>query len=339
MEDNFNINNENSEEKSTIRFDVKETVDIVSTENTDKKSKPAIIIVIAVILVAVVCGLVFYFAGSKDATSSEEETTTDLYSIDYNALESAFNEENFTNEEGASISAEEYKEYVQNIVSEATTALNDSLLSANPHTIVEKTTVPGEETTKSAYDMASCEALVKAFLDRSCYLEGSLTDAGGSTPVAVAFDGNNFEMLTNLDGTEVAIIKIDGKLYFKRAALKQYAQLTDAVMQTFGLSVDMLTFDFSDKNYDSMKDSLTSITDVTIDEKDGVCFRYDKNGGFFNFYFIDNQLVQLDVGESSQVNSQFIISYFTASVPGDMLSLKGYKETGFMTLFADFMDE
>lgn len=346
MDENFNINNEqnddttaSSEEKPDIRFEVKETVDVVPAETKPENKKNIIFIIIAIILVAVVCGVVLFFVTDKDDDENPTETTTvSDDTIDYDALEDAFNSEGFTNEEGQSISAEEYKDYIQNIVSEATTVLSEN--NENPHTIVEVTinaNANGEAQTEKTYDKDACEAIVKAFLDRSCYLEGSFYDDAGATPLAAAFDGDNFEMLTNIEGTELSVVRIDNKIYFKRTALKKYAQLTDAVMQMVGLSADIFSFDFGDKTYNEMKDHLTSITSVTIDGKDGVCFRYDKNGGFFNFYFINNELVQLDVGNDTQINTQFIISHFSSSVPGDMLSFKGYEEAGFMSLFADYM--
>ncbi len=348
MDENFNINNNDNEsvapenEKQTgIRFSVKETVDIVSTENvsSNKSNKTAIIILIAVVIIAIICGLILFFVNDEE-NNSETETTTEPFSINYEDLENAFNSESFTNKEGQSISAEEYKDYIQSIIDEASTVLNENTGSANPHSIVENTTNKNTSSEDKQpvlnYDKNICESYVKAFLDRSCYLEGALVDAG---PVAAAFDGDNFEMLTSLDGTEISIIRMDGNIYFKRTALKQYAQITDAVMQMFGLSANMFSFDFGDKDYNEMKDHLTSIIPVIIDGEDGVCFRYDKNNGFFKFYFVNNKLVQLDVGEDKQIISSFIITHFSASVPGDMLSLKGYTETGFISLFADYMDE
>ena len=348
MDENFNINNNENEsvapeteEQTGIRFSVKETVDIISTEgvSTNKSNKPAIFILIAVVIIAIVCGLVLFFVNNEE-NGTETETTTEPFSINYEDLENAFNSESFTNEEGQSISAEEYKDYIQSIIDEASTVLNENTGSANPHSIVENTTNKNTASEDNQpvlnYDKNVCESYVKAFLDRSCYLEGALVDAG---PVAAAFDGDNFEMLTSLDGTEVAIIRIDGNIYFKRTALKQYAQITDAVMQMFGLSANMFSFDFGDKDYNEMKDHLTGITPVIIDGEDGVCFRYDKNNGFFKFYFVNNKLVQLDVGQDKQIISCFIITHFSSSVPGDMLSLKGYTETGFVSLFADYMNE
>lgn len=336
MNENSDIKNNQNKEKNDISFEVKETVDIVPAEKKNNNNTP-IIIIIAIVLIAIISSAIFFFVKKDDNKSSQEDeiTTSSSASIDYESLENAFNSESFTNEEGQSVSSEEYKDYVQNIVSEATTILN-STVSA-PHSIVEKTTSANEEKTELAYNKEKCEILIKAFLDRSCYLEGALNDSNGTTPVAVAFDGDNFEMMTSLEGTEISVVKIDGKIYFKRTALKQYAQLTDAVMQSFGLSVDMLAFDFGDNNYDSMKNQLTSITPVTIDGKEGVCFRYDKNDGYFKFYFVNDELVQLDIGNETEMISQFIISHFSSAVPGDMLSFKGYKEAGFMSLFADYM--
>lgn len=341
MSENPYTENKPNKENSDINFEIKDNINIV-TETKKQSNKATAIIAVSILFVVIIASVIFLLAKKDDnvGKTEDESSTAASQIIDYEEIESAFNSESFTNEEGQSVSADEYKDYVQNIVSEATTKF-DNHAEATTHSIVENTTAASqdknEEQTKLSYNKEKCESIIKTFLDRSCYLEGSLNDKNGTTPVAVAFDGDNFEMLTNLDGTEVSIVKVDGKVYLKRTALKQYAQLTEAVLQSFNLSVDMLAFDFGDNNYDSMKDKLTNITPATIDGKDGVCFRYDKQGDFFKFYFVDDQLIQLDVGNETTIRAQFIISYFSSAIPGDMLSFKGFKESGFVSLFADFM--
>ena len=343
MNQNPDMENKQNESDNDIRFEIKENVNIVPAKK-NQNNKTTVIIVVAILLIAIVSSAVFFLVKKDDNKDNTEAETSSSQSasINYEALEDAFNSESYTNEEGQSVSVEEYKDYVQNIVNEATTTFNSNT-PTTPHSIIENTTAANvnaeaeDEPTTLSYNKDKCEVIIRSFLDRSCYLEGSITDNNGTSPVAVAFDGDNFEMMTNIEGTEISVVKIDGKLYFKRTALKQYAQLTEAVMQSFGLTIDMLAFDFGDNNYDNIKNKLNSITPVTIDGKDGVCFKYDKDEGFFKFYFIDNELVQIDISNGTEIVSQFIISHFSSAIPGDMLSFKGYKEAGFVSLFADYM--
>ena len=46
---------------------------------------------------------------------------------------------------------------------------------------------------------------------------------------------------------------------------------------------------------------------------------------------------QLVYNADGTISSQFAISYFSESIPGDQLTLKGYEKTSIGTLFADLM--
>lgn len=357
MDENINLNNEEksaNSQHSDVRFDVESRVDIVSSEAPKKNNKLTAIIVVIVIVAAVACGLVYFFT-SNDNDDNNNDTIGEQSSqlddgIDYDALVNSLNAESFTDEEGQSISKEEYIEHIQGIISEATTTISGNISSVNPHTIVENTTQSSNnneqgnnaqnediQTNASSFDKEKCEAKIKAFLNRSCYVRGAIYDSTGGTPVVAAFDGENLEIITNLDGTEISFLKLDGKLYLKRTALKQYAELTDTVMDMFGMSIDDLNFNFGNGDYDDVKDHLTGTTAVTIDGKEGVRFEYNKNGGIFRFYFVNDELVELDIGTESEIDTQLSVSYFSEAIPGDMLTLKGYTASSFMAMFADFM--
>ncbi len=338
---NFNKENEeinNEEVNENVLFDVENTVGVVPVEESKKNNKTTLIIV-AVILVAVICGLVFFFTqkGGDDSAADVEAEVTDTSfwgDIDYQALEDALEEESFTDTEGQQISKDEYAEYIQSIVNEATTTISEDVGSVSPVIIGDGNASDSKELEVSDV----CTAQVKGFLDRSCYMEGALYDEAGGSPITIAFDGDNFEMATNLEGIEVSVLRIDGAIYFKRTALKQYCELTDAVMEMFGLSMDLFDFDFGDVDYDAIKDNLVGITAVTVNGQEGVCYEYNKTeSDFFKFYFVNDELVELDIGTNGQVDTQFIMSKFSLSIPGDMLTLKGYESAAFLSMFADLM--
>lgn len=343
MNDDMNFNNENEEvnteeSNDNVLFDVENTVDVVSVESVKKNNKTTIIIVVAVILVAIVCGLIFFLTRSSDGEDSAVDAQTESASvhddIDYQALENALEAESFTDTEGQQISKEEYAEHIQSIVSEATTTINENVGSVSPVIIGDSDDSDSEELEISDV----CTAQVQGFLDRSCYMEGAIYDAAGGSPVTIAFDGDNFEMATNLEGIEISVLRLDGVIYFKRTALNQYAELTDAVMEMFGLSTDLFDFDLGEVDYNTIKDKLVGITAVTVNGQDGVCYEYNKTESeFFKFYFVNDKLVELDIGTDGQVDTQFIITEFSLAVPGNMLTLKGYESAAFLSMFADLM--
>lgn len=337
-----------------VSFNAGEPMETVKKQPNDpKKSKLPLIILICVLIVAIAVGVIIYAVKSKSPgntpANGEISTADDAIYPDAQGLIDYFNEamsESLTNEQGNVISKEEYVQSVQQQVQEATTTLSADIGVTSPFVIEEPTTQKdsaastGNTTTAQNTDLTKqAEAQIKAFFDRSCFIRGALYSMNEGDPMSMAFDGDNFEVLTNLDGTEVSIVKLDGKMYIKRPALKQYIELTDGVMELMGITPEDFNFSFGDVGYDDIQKNLMATYDVKIDGKDGVCFQY-KNGNdqIFRFYAADGSLKQIDICDSEgNVDSQIAISYFSETIPGDQLTLKGFTESSIAAMFADLM--
>lgn len=341
---------ENEENGANVDFSAKKELDTVKINPESKKNKKLpIIIIVCVLVIAIVAGVIVYAVkkgGGKpngDNIVDEPSSAETLQSFDEQQLMSYFDKqmsEGLTNEEGVSISKEEYIADIQQKVQEATTVLSTDVGNSSHYVITENTTAPiTNGTTASDKDQVDkAQAQIKAFFNRSCYMRGALYADGVGDPMSMAFDGDNFEVLTNLDGTEVSILRLDGTLYLKRPALKQYVELTDSVMDVIGISADDFNFSFGTKNYDDMKSKLIGTYDIAVDGANGVCHRYESEEQIFNFYSVDGELKQIDICDSDGViDSQLTIDYFSESIPGDQLTLKGFESTGIMVLFADLM--
>lgn len=359
MDENMGMNNENKpeNEQSGVRFDVENTVEVVSVDNAAKKSsKLPVIIVAAVLVVAVIVAAVVFFVGSGDESqddvnlvgeeaSTDEENTTDVLFWYIDAEE----QEGFTDEEGVSITKEEYVSKIQTVVNEATTTLSEDVGSYNPNTIVENTTVAvtqGTQGTQSTQgtqavdteNVDKAEAEIKAFFNRSCYMKGAMYGSGEGNSLVMSMDGDNFEILTNLDGTEVSVLCLDGVLYIKRPATMQYLELTEAVMSLIGMDFSDMNFDFGDADYNSMKEKFVGTYEVDINGESGICHEYKSEDQIYRFYSVDGSLKEIDICDSNGVSdTQLVIDYFSQSIPGDQLTLKGYTASSVTTIFADLM--
>lgn len=318
-----------------------------------KKSKLPVILLVCALIIAIAAGVIIYLVKNKqpDDTPAGNEVSTGDNAVypDSEALMDYFNEamsETLTNAQGNVISKEEYIQSVQQQIQEATTTLSADIGVTSPYVIEEPTTTQNGSSSSSGSTTAQntaltekAEAQIRAFFDRSCYIQGALYSMNEGDPMAMSFDGDNFEVLTNLDGTEVSIVKLDGKMYIKRPALKQYIELTDAVMNLMGISPDDFNFSFSDVGYDDIKKNLVATYDVKIDGKDGVCLQYkNSDNRIFKFYAAEDSLRQIDIcDEDGNVDSQITISYFSETIPGDQLTLKGFTESSIAAMFADLM--
>lgn len=335
--------NENSENSTFVDFSAGAALNTVAAQTENKNKKLPIIIIACVVVIAAVVGIVIYFTSSKKSPEVPIETTEEFWDdqkiLSY--FDSHFPEEEMTNEEGASISRQEYINTIKEKVQEATTSLSADVGNKSTVVIEDKTSAPVKQGTEASnkQQVTKAEAQIKAFFNRSCYFTGALYSGGTGDPMSMAFDGDNIEVLTNLDGTEVSILKIDNKMYIKRPATKQYVELTDSVLKMMGLSADDMTFDFGSATYDEMKSKLTATYDVTVDGKDGVCYLFKGSDRTFRFYSVDGELKQINIYDASgNLDSELYISAFSETIPGDQLTLKGYTESSLMTVFVDLMD-
>lgn len=343
--ENKNLPENTPENENSVNFSANEEITPVKAEEESKSKRLPLVITACVLVIAVIVGAVIYFTTSDGNHGNNHEHATDDGIWDEQKLLSYFDsqlsDEELTDEEGASVSRQEYIKIIQKKVQEATTTLGSNVGTKSPVAIVENTTAAIKQGVTASNTEQADKALaqIKAFFDRSCYFEGALYSSGEGNAMAMSLDGDNMETLANLDGTEVSLLKLDGKLYLKRPAMKQYVEFTDAVTKMMGFSIDDLQFDFGATSYEKMQNKLVASYDVTVDGKDGVCYRYAGTDRTFNFYSVDGELKQITTTDTNGVvDTEIYISKFSESIPGDQLTLKGFTQASLMTMFADFMD-
>ena len=179
---------------------------------------------------------------------------------------------------------------------------------------------------------------ITAFYDRKFYFEGKMFENGEGNPMSMAFDGDNYEVYTQLDGIEISIMKKNGKIYMKRPATKQYVELNDSLMSMLGLSMDDININLGSKDFNSMTPD--SVYDVTINGKPGVCYQYKPDGGGYSeFYAVDGQLKEIDIKDNNfNTQTQLQIDVFSTSIPSDQLNLNGYTQAkSLFSMISDMM--
>lgn len=339
---NFNNTPENQQQADFSANDIITVVD-VKTEN--KNNKLPIILIICVLAIALISGIVLFVLKSQEPEKTPETNITEGSSIHEgnDAFDEFYNEvlqEVITDANGNEISREEYLTQIQQQLQEATTVLSQFVGSESPNKIVENTTTNSsqtETTTANTQHTAKAEAQIKAFFDRSFYLKGALYTNGTGDPICMSMDGDNFEVLTNLDGTELSFLKTDGTMYIKRSATKQYVELNESFFDMLGMDPGMMNFDFGNVSYENIKANIKT-SNVTINGNPGLCYSYKNDTQSFKFFAENGELRQIEIYDTDgSLTSEFAISYFSESIPGDQLSLKGYEKTGMGTIFADLM--
>ena len=331
----------------SVDFSAGDIVTVVAGEDKKKNNLP-VIIAACLLAVVVVIAAVLYFVKSADDNKDNDDTPVSQSQEDnanhqHSPYDELLNEaltEVITDVQGNVVDREEYIENIKQQVQEATTTLSNDVGTESPNQIVENTTqaVGNGTEAEDKEQVDKAKAQIQAFLDRSCYIQGAMYAGGTGDPLAMSFNGDEFEILTNLDGTEVSIMRVDGVMYIKRPATKQYVELTDTVMDMLGLDPEMFNYSIGGADFSTMQSNLFATYDVTVNGEKGVCHEYVNNEQTFRFYSVDGQLKQIDTCDASgEVASQIIVSYFSESIPGDQMTLKGYEKSSSTALFADML--
>ncbi|MBO5934604.1 MAG: hypothetical protein J6Q94_03850 [Clostridia bacterium] len=365
MDNNNNNNNNIPENQNDVSFETFDNFTVVESNDKAKNNKLPVIIIICVLAVALLAGIALFVAKSidKNTEPTTTERVTESHSTDTEKIEEFLDEikqEKITNESGSEISREEYLTLLQQQLVEATTMLQQNVGITSPHIIVEQTTTatsttaasnsnsnssagkpqttkPQTETTTAKKTNERVDAQIKAFFSRKFYIQGAFYSGNTGDPLYMSMNGDSFEVLTNLEGTELSFLRIGKSMYLKRPAVRQYAELTPSFFDALGMDPALMQFDFGNTTYNDVKDKFT-VYDVSINGRPGVCYYYKNSEQAFKFYAADDELKQIEIyNANGTIASQFAIDYFSEAIPGDQLTLKGYEKTGMGTLFADLL--
>ena len=181
---------------------------------------------------------------------------------------------------------------------------------------------------------------IKAFFECRYYLSGRMIENNEPKTVAMAIDGDDYEVFTELDGAEISVMRKDGKTYLKRPSSKQYVAMSETLLKTIGVSPDDFNVSFARADFDSQAPD--SAYDVDIGGTPGVCISYGYSGtAHADFYAVNGNLVEIIYRDDSQYYPIIImIDYFSVNIPDDQISLNGYtKAKSLFDMLSDIMQE
>lgn len=159
-------------------------------------------------------------------------------------------------------------------------------------------------------------------------------------PLSIALRGNDYSIDGVVDGILFRIVCIDGSLYILRPSTKQYAELTDELMNTIGLTREDLVLPFVPQ---SNPESLADIEAFTVEDEgvEYLCTMISnpEKTAAVCYYTIGDKLDEIDVIdlETEEVVSWMTFTTVSDVVPRDYLSLDGYHASEFTDMFADIL--
>jgi len=175
---------------------------------------------------------------------------------------------------------------------------------------------------------------VEAFISGKFYLEGvvySEIEEKGSKktevmPLILAQDGKNYQVTANYSGVSLGMLLLDGKTYIVLPREKQYAELSQTLINMLDLDEGLGVNDFQAITQDSegVADASVSQLSVTINGEPGLCTVYSFSDSVYKLYSIGDELIQIENFDlNGEMTAQIVVDELSAQIPADQLTLKG----------------
>lgn len=327
-------------------------VSAAKSDNERKNKKMEIILIVAaVVIVAAIIITVFVAKGKKDNNPSEltiaEESGGFLPETDgVDDSPVTFTEDVSVSFEGISGSyADDLLEHAT--MAATTVAVKPEVTAPAAAQTTQKPAKPQVSTTKyleettvmtnnPAQGSSGVMNMLTAFFAGKYYMDGTMISGGEKTPLEIAMDGADFQVFSEMDGQDIAIMSIDGDIYLMNPDTKKYTELNAAVKKMMGISDDSFSFGFSNVKFDA--DSPTSVSECTHNGKAAVCYKYKSETNHMEFIAVGDDIVQL-ILYNSQGDADTVVELdeFTAGYPSDMLTFKGYSKTNMISFLSAMM--
>lgn len=217
-----------------------------------------------------------------------------------------------------------------------------SSLSSSGTTQKEQIT-PGQHleatTVKSGTPANSSSAVLKvvnAFFTGTYYMDGDIIKDTEKQPLEMAMNGSDYQVFTEMDGNDISIMYLGGKLYLVSPNDKKYTEVNAAVKKLAGISDDMFSFEFNKVKFDAYSPS--SVTAAEYNGKKAVCYTYEDKSTKLEFIAVNNEIKQMAMYDSDgKAETVLVTDEFSAEIPSEMFNFKGYSKTNIISFMTSFM--
>jgi hypothetical protein len=167
-------------------------------------------------------------------------------------------------------------------------------------------------------------------------MDGTMISGGEKTPIEMAMNGDNFQVFSEMDGQDIAIMKLDGNIYLMNPDTKKYTELNATIKKMMGISDDTFSFSFNNVSFNAY--SPASVTECTHNGRSAVCYKYRSSTNHMDFIAVGNEVVQM-ILYNAQGGTDTVVEFdeFTAGYPEDMLTFKGYSKTNMISFISSMM--
>lgn len=179
-------------------------------------------------------------------------------------------------------------------------------------------------------------AAIYAYMSGQYYIDGKMYSGGEITEVSLAISGKDFYTSADIEGMSVSILYKGNKIYFIKNDTKQYIELSDVLLDSYDIDLSEMEelteyFNLTQYNFTGFDRYSSKVDGQTAD-----CFKYYNDDMSVVFYFVDDELKQIDMGDGNgNANSTVTVNEFSPEVPAGMMSLSGLTRTTLLGFFGE----
>lgn len=223
--------------------------------------------------------------------------------------------------------------FSQQSTSGSTSAAKPTTPTVTPEQHLEATTI---KTNTPAQSSNNATKVISAFFNGKYYLDGSMISDSEKTPMEIAMNGADFEVFSEMEGTDIAVLNLGGKLYLLNPETKKYAEINSAVKKMMGMDEDAFEFSFNKIKFDP--NAPASITEATYNGKKATCYTYKNDETTIEFIAVNDEIKQMAMyDKNGKADTILIADEFTAEIPSNMLTLKGYSKQNIISFMSSMM--
>lgn len=309
----------------------------------DNKMKLVVIGIVVLVIIAVVATVIIVKSKSERGDGMEN-ITAESSGDSMNENGSVFEPVTFTDDVSVSFTgvSQEFGEEFENhqITTSTTVAYKPNTQTTTKKQNAEKTTAYSEKKTEKTDVNSSANSKVlsdiDSFFSGVIYFDGTTISNGSTSDMEFAMNGSDFQVFSQMDGKDIAVMNYKGKLYIMNPDSMKYTEINAAVKSMMGVSEDDFKFEFTNVRFDGK--SPTSVTQAKYDGKDAVCYLYKNETDRIEFISVGNEVKQM-TQYSSDGTAKTVLQAdeFTSKIPNDMLNFQGYSKTNIISFMKDFM--
>ena len=185
---------------------------------------------------------------------------------------------------------------------------------------------------------------IQAYISGNYYISAVMHADGVDTEMKFATNGSDFYTTSDIEGMNLGILFKNDKIYMINNTEKKYIDL-DSIMAMVGgeTGLDMSelsemtdVLDLSGYNFDNFEESQVDFEGQTAN-----CYKYYADELSIHFYFVENELRQVDYGDAEGVvTTSITVKEFSPTIPSEMLSLSGLRPSTLFDFFGtDFLNQ